>query len=103
MADDLVFGLKLVVALGCGLVGGVFFAFSTFVMNALARLQPRDGIVAMQSINIAAINPLFMVALFGTGAVCLFVAVSDTVGETLFNTLKSLKYRNEWILNVEVM
>lgn len=80
MTDNLVFGLKLVVALGCGLVGGVFFAFSTFVMNALARLQPRDGIVAMQSINIAAINPLFMVALFGTGAACLFVAVSSLFG-----------------------
>jgi len=31
------------------------------------------------------------------------ILLSDTVGETLFNTLKSLKYRNEWILNVEVM
>lgn len=65
------FTLKLFTVLGCGLVAGVFFAFSTFVMSALARLQPRDGIVAMQSINITAINPLFMVALFGTGAACL--------------------------------
>ncbi|WNZ27855.1 DUF1772 domain-containing protein [Leptolyngbya sp. NK1-12] len=65
------FTLKLFTALGCGLVAGVFFAFSTFVMSALARLQPRDGVVAMQAINITAINPLFMVALFGTGAACL--------------------------------
>jgi len=40
--------LKLLVALGCGLVAGVFFAFSTFVMPALARLQPPQGIAAMQ-------------------------------------------------------
>lgn len=71
------FALKLFSALGCGLVGGVFFAFSTFVMSALAQLQPQEGITAMQSINITAINPLFMVALFGTGATCVFLAVSS--------------------------
>ncbi|MBV8883484.1 MAG: DUF1772 domain-containing protein [Chroococcidiopsidaceae cyanobacterium CP_BM_RX_35] len=71
------FTLKLFAASGCGLVAGVFFAFSTFVMNALARLQPKDGIAAMQSINITAINPLFMLALFGTAAACLFLTVSS--------------------------
>lgn len=71
------FALKLFSALGCGLVAGIFFAFSTFVMSALARLQPREGIVAMQSINITAINPLFMLALFGTAATCLFLTVSS--------------------------
>ncbi|NJO77590.1 MAG: DUF1772 domain-containing protein [Cyanobacteria bacterium RM1_2_2] len=71
------FALKLFSALGCGLVAGVFFAFSTFVMTALARLQPREGIVAMQSINVTAINPLFMIALFGTGVACLFLAITS--------------------------
>ena len=69
------FALKLFAALGCGLVAGVFFAFSTFVMSALARLQPAQGIAAMQSINITAINPLFMLALFGTAAACMLLAV----------------------------
>ncbi|MGH9837834.1 MAG: DUF1772 domain-containing protein [Blastocatellia bacterium] len=69
--DRLFWALKLCSALGCGLAAGVFFAFSTFVMNALARLQPVQGIAAMQSINITAINPLFMATLFGTGAACL--------------------------------
>ncbi|PPS40636.1 DUF1772 domain-containing protein [Chroococcidiopsis sp. TS-821] len=71
------FVLKLVTALGCGLVAGVFFAFSTFVMNALARLQPQQGIIAMQSINITAINPFFMTALFGTAAACLLLAIAS--------------------------
>jgi len=71
------FALKLFSALGCGLVAGVFFAFSTFVMSALARLQPTQGIAAMQSINITAINPLFMTALFGTAAACIILAVSS--------------------------
>ncbi|MBW4528984.1 MAG: DUF1772 domain-containing protein [Phormidium tanganyikae FI6-MK23] len=72
---NLRFPFMLVTILGCGLVAGVFFAFSTFVMPALARLQPPQGIVAMQSLNITAINPLFMIALFGTALACLFLAV----------------------------
>ena len=77
MTHHSLFSLKLFAALGCGLTGGVFFAFSTFVMSALARLQPAQGIAAMQSINITAINPLFMMALFGTAAACIFLAVSS--------------------------
>jgi uncharacterized membrane protein len=69
------FALKLFAVIGCGLVAGVFFAFSTFVMKALARLNPPEGIAAMQSINITAINPLFMTALFGTAIVCIFLTV----------------------------
>jgi uncharacterized membrane protein len=73
--NNLRFPLMLVAILGCGLVAGVFFAFSTFVMPALARLQPRQGIAAMQSINITAINPLFMTAIFGTAAACIYLAI----------------------------
>ncbi|WP_224311599.1 MULTISPECIES: DUF1772 domain-containing protein [Nostocaceae] len=57
-------------------MAGVFFAFSTFVMNALARLQPTQGIVAMQSINITVINPLFMTAFLGTGVACMILLIS---------------------------
>jgi uncharacterized membrane protein len=73
--DRLLFSLNLFSALGCGLMAGVFFAFSSFVMNALARLPPAQGIAAMQSINIAVINPVFFTPFFGTAAVCLFLAV----------------------------
>jgi uncharacterized membrane protein len=76
MLPEWLFTLKLLTALGCGLAAGVFFAFSTFVMPALARLQPPQGIAAMQSLNITAINPLFMIALFGTALACLLLAVS---------------------------
>jgi uncharacterized membrane protein len=70
------FVLKFISVIGCALIAGVFFAFSTFVMNALSRLQPAQGIAAMQSINITAINPLFMTALFGNTATCLLLSVS---------------------------
>jgi hypothetical protein len=42
------YALTLVTALGCGIIAGVFFGFSTFIMKALARL-PLRGIAAMQS------------------------------------------------------
>ncbi|MDZ7961974.1 MAG: anthrone oxygenase family protein [Aulosira sp. DedQUE10] len=71
------FALKLFSALGCGLIAGVFFAFSSFVMNALTRLQPAQGIAAMQSINITVINPLFMGVFLATAAACIFLCVSS--------------------------
>ena len=77
MSDGLLRVLTLISALGCGLVGGIFFAFSAFVMKALNRLPPAQGIAAMQSINVTVINPLFMVAFFGTAAACAVVAISS--------------------------
>ena len=58
--------LATVTAVGAATTGGVFFAFSTFVMRALRDLEPRQGLTAMQSINRAAPNPLFMTLLLGT-------------------------------------
>lgn len=71
----LVYAVTLVTALGCGLIAGVFFAFSSFVMPALKRLPPTRGISAMQSINVLAVTPVFMAALFGTAAACLGLIV----------------------------
>jgi uncharacterized membrane protein len=68
-------GLTAAAALGCGAVGGVFFTFSTFTMQGLARLPDTHGITAMQRINEAALRPAFMTLLFGTGAVCTALAV----------------------------
>ncbi|WP_290889540.1 hypothetical protein [Fischerella sp.] len=76
-SSTLFFVLKLFAALGCGLIAGVFFAFSTFVMSALARLQPAQGIAAFQSINITVYNPWFMGTFLGTAVACLFLAVSS--------------------------
>ncbi|MBO0818411.1 MAG: hypothetical protein J2P30_25030, partial [Actinobacteria bacterium] len=60
--------LTIIAAVGTGVSAGVFFAFSTFVMKALGRLPAIQGISAMQALNKAAPAPLFMLALFGTGA-----------------------------------
>jgi uncharacterized membrane protein len=72
--------LQLPATLGAGLIAGTFFCFSSFVMPALLRLEPGQGIAAMQKINITVINPLFMVVLFGTAILFLvqtYVAVQS--------------------------
>lgn len=66
--------LTLVAAVGSGLMAGVFFAFSGFVMKALACLPPAQGVAAMQAINIAAVSFAFMLALFGTALACVALA-----------------------------
>jgi len=53
-------------AVGAGVAGGVFFAFSTFVMSAVRKLPAAPAITAMQSINRQAPTPVFMTLLFGT-------------------------------------
>ena len=67
--------LAIIAAVGAGVSGGVFFAFSVFVMKALGRLPAAEGISAMHAINKAAPAPLFMLALFGTGAVSIALSV----------------------------
>jgi uncharacterized membrane protein len=54
------FALTLAAALGCALLGGLFFAFSNFVMKALMRIPAPSGIAAMQAINVTVLNPLFL-------------------------------------------
>ena len=54
-----------------GLMGGSFFAFSSFVMQSLADLDDEEGARAMQAINVRAVTPLFMSGLFGTAFACL--------------------------------
>lgn len=61
--------------LGSAVVGGVFFAFSSFVMKALAHVPSAEGIGAMQSINVDVINPSFLGAFLGTALLSLGVVV----------------------------
>ncbi|HEX2114604.1 MAG TPA: anthrone oxygenase family protein [Alphaproteobacteria bacterium] len=75
MTSVTMFTLTAVAAIGSGLIGGIFFAFSTFVMAALRRLPAAQGIAAMQSINVAVLNPWFLGPFFGTAAVGAVLAV----------------------------
>jgi uncharacterized membrane protein len=63
-------------ALGCGLMAGVFAAFSLFVMRGLGALPPAEGAGAMQGVNRAALRPPFMALFFGTALACAAAAVT---------------------------
>ena len=75
MTARLLPSLTFLAALGCGLSAGIFYAFSSLVMRALARIPSPAGIAAMQSINLSVINPWFMTAFFGPAVVCGVLAV----------------------------
>ena len=75
MLEQLHYVLILIAILGSGLIAGVFFAFSTFVMRALSRLTVEEGIRAMQAINITVLNPWFLGVFFGTAVVCIVLLI----------------------------
>lgn len=65
----------LLAALGCGLIGGLFFAFSTFIMTAFGNRPPAEGMAAMVEINRVILRSLFMPVFFGTALLCLGLAI----------------------------
>jgi len=62
---------------GAGLVTGLLFAFSNFVMRALADLPSDKGMFAMQRINETIINPTFLMLFLGTPILCSVIAVNS--------------------------
>ncbi len=61
---------------GAGLVTGLLFAFSNFVLKALADLPDDKGMFAMQRINERIINPVFLIFFLGTPVLCAIVAIN---------------------------
>lgn len=75
MIDTLSWLLLVAATVGAGLIGGLFFAFSTFIMSAFDRLPAAGAIAAMQSINVTILNPVFFTAFFGTAVVAIILVV----------------------------
>ena len=65
--------------IGAGTIGGVFFAFSAFVMKSLAQLPASHGVAAMQRINVVVLNPLFLSLFMGTAVLCVSCVVVSFV------------------------
>jgi uncharacterized membrane protein len=70
----------LVAAIGSFVIGGVFYGFSTFIMQALGRIPVPEGIRAMQAINVTVLTPLFLGVFSGTALLLLVLA-----GVAVFN------------------
>lgn len=56
----------LAAALGSGLVAGLCYAFSSFLLASFDRLEPREAIRTMQSINAVILRSSAMLVWFGT-------------------------------------
>jgi uncharacterized membrane protein len=68
--------LSFVAVLGAAVVAGIFFAFSSFIMTGLGRIEAPRGIAAMQLVNVVVLNPAFFAAFFGTAAIALILAIA---------------------------
>ena len=76
MTEDLITAGTVAAAVGCALVAGLLFAFSTSVMPALRQRPAAEGIAVMQTINSTILNPLFGLVFGGTTVLCLVLAVT---------------------------
>lgn len=64
-------------AVTTAVVGGIFFAFSTFVMTGLDRAQPAEALAAMRGINAEAqANVPFLAVFVGSAVLALGVGVA---------------------------
>ncbi len=62
-------------AIGCGLLAGIYFAFSAFVMRALDRTGAGTGTAAMNAINVEIVRSAFMPLFLGTTATSAVLAL----------------------------
>jgi uncharacterized membrane protein len=76
MSNTLLPVAELVAAIGAGLVGGVFFGFSTTVMKSMRVIPPMHGITAMQNVNSKILNPRFVGVFMLTTAASALLAVT---------------------------
>jgi uncharacterized membrane protein len=67
-------GIVVMAITGAGLITGLLFAFSNFVMRALADLPNDKGMFAMQRVNEKIQNPLFLFLFLGTPILCAAIA-----------------------------
>lgn len=80
----------IIAALASGVVGGVFYGFSTFIMGALHALAPSAGITAMQSINIVVKNVWFVGLMFGLVPLFIWLGVTSYSSPALASRLRLL-------------
>jgi uncharacterized membrane protein len=64
-----------ITAFGAACLGGLYFAFGTAIMPALARRPGAEAAAAMREINRAIVNPAFLLVFVGTGLAALATIV----------------------------
>lgn len=74
---ELLFIVAVIAAVACGLMAGLLFAFSNFVMRALLQQPAESGMRTMQALNALIQNPVFFVLFFGATLATLFLAAAS--------------------------
>lgn len=69
-------------AVGAGIMAGLLFAFSSFVMRALDTLEADAAVQAMQQINKKIINPLFVLVFAGVAVVSVYLMIAGVDDST---------------------
>ena len=96
MMNQTLIVLGFAAAIGSGVMGGFFLAFSIVVMASLARRPAPEGMATMQAINAVVLNALFFSFFFGTAAICLVLTAMAIAGSSPLNAaltvLGSLAY-----------
>jgi uncharacterized membrane protein len=69
MSSSIVTALLWTAALSSGLIAGVYFAFSVFIMQAFSKIDTTQSIAAMNSINKTILRSLFMPLFFGSSII----------------------------------
>ncbi|GAB6926528.1 DUF1772 domain-containing protein [Paenibacillus sp. JCM 10914] len=75
MNERILMILTLWSAVGAGLIAGLFFAFSTFIMTALSRIPNEHGMSTMQSINTNILTPVFGLLFMGTALTSIVLTI----------------------------
>ena len=75
MSSPLITVLLWVAALGSGLMAGVYFAFSGFIMQALGKIETTQSIAAMNAINETILRSWFMPVFFGSSIVSVLLVI----------------------------
>jgi uncharacterized membrane protein len=75
MIESLSHALLWIAAVGAGLMAGVYFAFSGFIMRSLDRLDAANAVDTMNAINEVILRSWFMPLFFGTSLLYLVLAL----------------------------
>lgn len=75
MSSSLVTSLLWIAALGSGLMAGVYFAFSGFIMKAFGKIELAQSIAAMNAINETILRSSFMPVFFGSSIISVLLII----------------------------
>ncbi len=87
MYDSILSVLLTLGAIGAGLMAGVYFAFSGFIMQSFDRLGPRQATAAMNAINEVILRSWFMPLFFGSSLLYLVLALMALIAWDKPNSL----------------